>query len=188
MMLTVQTMVRTGCIVHVNSIMTVDVVEALRRQDSKLPVIMLTARSSWKDKVMALKSGADDYLVKPFQPEELLARIEALLRRSGGYASANLRQGQIQLNVETGDVSVNGREINLTAFEYKLLHYFLLYPKRVSSKAVLADYLYDEETERDSNVIEVLIARLRQKLDPENTVKPIETLRGRGYRLREQTR
>jgi two-component system response regulator PhoP len=162
----------------------VDVVTALRSENIKLPILMLTARSSWRDKVTALKAGADDYLVKPFQQEELLARIEALLRRSGGYSSSVLKQGDISLNIDTGDVKVNDKPITLTAFEHKLLHYFLLNPGRVTSKASLADYLYDEDLERDSNVIEVMIARLRQKLDPDNTLKPIETLRGRGYRFK----
>ena len=147
---------------------------------------MLTARSSWRDKVNALKAGADDYLVKPFQLEELLARLEALVRRSAGHASSSIKYGPIVLNMDSGDVSVKGEPIALTAFEYKLVQYFFLNPNRVSSKSALADYLYDEDTERDSNVIEVMIARLRQKLDPDNKIQPIETLRGRGYRLRRQ--
>ncbi len=161
-----------------------EVVETLRKENIKLPILMLTARSSWRDKVSALKSGADDYLVKPFQPEELDARIEALLRRSAGHSTSSIQYGPITLNLDSGDVSVNNTEVFLTAFEYKLLHYFFLNPNRVTSKSALADYLYDEDTERDSNVIEVMIARLRQKLDPNNEIKPIETLRGRGYKLR----
>lgn len=161
-----------------------DIVDVLRKECVSVPILMLTARSSWKDKVGALKGGADDYLVKPFQLEELLARLEALVRRSGGYSSSILRQGAISLNINSGDVNVNSNPISLTAYEYKLLHYLLLNPNRVTSKSALADYLYDEEVERDSNVIEVLVARLRQKLDPGNQLKPIETLRGRGYRLK----
>jgi len=161
-----------------------DLVDALRKEGKQLPILMLTARSGWKDKVVALKAGADDYLVKPFQPEELLARIEALLRRSGGYASSELRRGPICLNIDSGEVTVNEQAVKLTAFENKLLHYFLLNPNRVTSKLVLADYLYSEDDERDSNVIEVMIARLRQKLDPDNVLNPIETLRGRGYRFK----
>lgn len=164
----------------------VDVVEILRDENNSLPILMLTARSSWRDKVNALKAGADDYLVKPFQLEELLARLEALVRRSAGHASSSIKYGPIVLNMDSGDVSVKGEPIALTAFEYKLVQYFFLNPNRVSSKSALADYLYDEDTERDSNVIEVMIARLRQKLDPDNKIQPIETLRGRGYRLRRQ--
>lgn len=162
----------------------IDIVAALRKENNSLPILMLTARSSWRDKVTALKAGADDYVVKPFQAEELLARLEALLRRSAGYSSSVLTQGSISLNIDSGDVSVDGEVVNLTAFEYKMLHYFLMNPNRVTSKSALVDYLYHEDVERDSNVIEVIIARLRQKLDPENKTKPIETLRGRGYRLR----
>ena len=162
----------------------IELVEILRNEKNSLPILMLTARSSWKDKVVALKSGADDYLVKPFQPEELLARMEALLRRAGGYSSSIISQGPISLNLTNGDVTVNGALVNLTAFEFKVLHYFLLNPNKVTSKLALADYIYDEQTERDSNVMEVLIARLRHKLDPMNDYRPIETLRGRGYRLR----
>lgn len=162
----------------------IDIVAALRKENNSLPILMLTARSSWRDKVTALKAGADDYVVKPFQAEELLARLEALLRRSAGYSSSVLTQGSISLNIDSGDVCVDGEVVNLTAFEYKMLHYFLMNPNRVTSKSALVDYLYHEDVERDSNVIEVIIARLRQKLDPENKTKPIETLRGRGYRLR----
>lgn len=162
----------------------IEIVEALRNANSKLPILILTARSSWKDKVSALRSGADDYLVKPFQPEELLARLEALLRRAGGYASSLVTQGPISLDLHSGDVQVNGTPLKLTALELKVLQHFLLNPDKVISKIALADYIYDAQTERDSNVIEVIIARLRQKLDPDNHYKPIETLRGRGYKLR----
>jgi two-component system response regulator PhoP len=162
----------------------IELVEALRSENNHLPILMLTARSSWRDKVTALKAGADDYLVKPFQPEELMARIEALLRRAAGHSSSAIHYGPITLNLNSGDVTVNGDFVALTAFENKLVHYFFLNPNRVTSKMALAEYLYDEDVERDSNVIEVMIARLRNKLDPDNSIKPIETLRGRGYRLR----
>lgn len=161
----------------------IDVITQLRHEQSAIPILILTARSSWQDKVYGLKAGADDYLVKPFQMEELIARIHAMLRRAGGYANNVLSQGPIKLNLETQEVALNGEPVALTAFEYKLLHYFILHPQRVASKAILADYLYEEDTDPDSNVIEVLVARLRQKLDPHNELKPIETLRGRGYRF-----
>lgn len=160
-----------------------EIVQQLRQENNQVPILMLTARGSWQDKVMGLKSGADDYLVKPFQQEELVARIHALLRRASGYVSSKMTHGELSMDMESQEVSLKGQTLNLTAFEFKLLQYFLLHPNKVASKALLADYLYDEEQERDSNVIEVIVARLRQKIDPDNSWKPIETLRGRGYRL-----
>lgn len=161
----------------------IEVIEAIRKEKVDSPVLILTARSSWQDKVLGLNSGADDYLVKPFQPEELIARIYAMIRRASGYTNSELNQGPISLNLDSHAVTLNGESIKLTAFEQKLLRYFMLHPNKVVSKGVLADYLYDEDAESESNVIEVLVARLRHKLDPDNTLKPIETLRGRGYRF-----
>lgn len=161
----------------------IDVIKCLRAEGNTLPVLILTARSSWRDKVHGLKAGADDYLVKPFEIEELLARIEAMLRRASGYSQHILQQGPIKLDAKTQELWVNDLEVDLTAFEYKLLAYFLRNPKRIVSKAALMDYLYDENSDRDMNVLEVLIGRLRRKLDPDNIIKPIETLRGRGYRF-----
>ncbi|WP_028299321.1 response regulator transcription factor [Oceanospirillum beijerinckii] len=161
----------------------IDVIKSLRAENNTLPILILTARSSWKDKVHGLKAGADDYLVKPFEIEELLARLEALLRRASGYSSHVIQQGPIKLDTQTQELWVDDLEVDLTAFEYKLLEYFLRHPKRIVSKSALMDYLYDEESDRDVNVLEVLIGRLRRKLDPDNHIKPIETLRGRGYRF-----
>lgn len=161
----------------------IEVITQLRKENITIPILVLTARSSWQDKVHALNAGADDYLVKPFQLEELIARVQAMLRRAGGYANSELTQGPIKLDLQSQEVLVHDNSVSLTAFEYKLVQYFMLHPNKVASKAVLADYLYEEELERDSNVIEVLVARLRQKLDPDNQIKPIETLRGRGYRF-----
>lgn len=161
----------------------IGMIEQLRADELNTPILILTARSSWQDKVNGLNTGADDYLVKPFQFEEMHARVQALLRRAGGYSTSELKKGPICLNIETHEISVDGRPVSLTAFEHKLIHYFMLHPKKVASKSTLADYLYEEDFERDSNVIEVLVGRLRQKLDPENSIKPIETLRGRGYRF-----
>lgn len=164
----------------------VELVEQLRTNgasNNKMPVIMLTARSSWKDKVTGLKAGADDYLAKPFQVEELLARIEAMLRRSGSYVKEEIIRGPYKIDLSTEEVFVNSESIKLTAYEYKLLNYFMRQPMKVVSKSLLMDYLYEEDIDRDPNVLEVLIARLRRKLDPDSVYKPLETLRGRGYRF-----
>ena len=160
-----------------------DVIKTLRRDQKEIPILILTARSSWQDKVHGLNAGADDYLVKPFQTEELIARLHAMLRRAAGFAQSDLIHGPIKLNLQSQQVFLNDSEIQLTAFEYKLVEYFFTHPNRIASKTLLMDYLYDDCEDKDSNVIEVLIARLRQKLDPEGTLKPIETLRGRGYRF-----
>lgn len=161
----------------------IEVITRLRGDNNTIPILLLTARSSWQDKVHGLKAGADDYLVKPFQFEELIARIHALLRRSAGYAINELRHGPLVLNMDTHEFWANDRSIILTTFEYKLIEYFMLHPQRITTKAVLADYLYEEDCDPDSNVIEVIVARLRKKIDPDGTLKPIETLRGRGYRF-----
>jgi len=160
-----------------------DVVRLLRLEKNNLPILLLTARSSWRDKVQGLKAGADDYLSKPFQLEELLARIEAMLRRSGGYLNNDLERGPIRLDTQTQELFVDSQPMALTAFEHKLLEYFMRSPMRIFSKATLMEYLYEEGVERDTNVLEVMIGRLRRKLDPDNSLKPIETLRGRGYRF-----
>lgn len=160
-----------------------DVVKQLREQQKILPVLILTARSGWQDKVNGLNAGADDYMVKPFQTEELIARIHAMLRRSAGYAQNIVKQGPISLDLQSNEFSVNDSPIQLTAFEFKLAEYFITHPNKILPKTQLMDHLYNDYEDRDSNGIEVLIARLRQKLDPENNIKPIETLRGRGYRF-----
>jgi two-component system, OmpR family, response regulator PhoP len=161
----------------------IEVTQTLRKAKSPLPILLLTARSSWKDKVVGLKAGADDYLAKPFQLEELLARMEAMIRRSGGYLSNDLERGPLRLNLETQELFVQGIPMDLTAFEHKLLEYFMRNPMRIVSKTTLMDYLYEEDLDRDSNVLEVMIGRLRRKIDPDSSLKPIETLRGRGYRF-----
>lgn len=151
------------------------------------PVLVLTARGRWDEKVEGLENGADDYLAKPFHMEEVLARLRALVRRSSGWATRVLMAGPISLDTGTHQVRVGEREIELTAYEYRLLEYLMLHAGEVVSKTTLAEHLYDEETDRDSNVVEVLVGRLRKKLDPEHDFAPIETLRGRGYRLRSAT-
>ena len=160
-----------------------EVIKRLRKEQQDIPILILTARSSWQDKVHGLNAGADDYLVKPFQTEELVARLHAMLRRAAGFSQSNIQYGSICLNLQTQVVCVNNIDIGLTAFEYKLAEYFLTHPNKIASKTLLMDYLYEDSDERDSNVIEVLMGRLRHKLDPDGKLKPIETLRGRGYRF-----
>jgi two-component system response regulator PhoP len=160
-----------------------DLIRTLRTEGKDYPILVLTARDRWQDKVAALKLGADDYVVKPFHVEELLARIDALLRRAGGWAQSELVCGPVTLDTRSQLVAVNGQPLELTTFEYRLLEYLMVHAGEVLSKAQITEALYDQDFERDSNVIEVFIGRLRRKLDPEGTYQPIETLRGRGYRM-----
>ena len=148
-----------------------------------MPVLILTARSRWQEQVEGLEAGADDYLVKPFQMEELLARVKALLRRATGSPTTELSCGCIRLNLSTQQALLNDAVIDVTAFEYRMLDYIMRHSSEAVSKTRLADYLYPHDDDRDSNVIEVLIGRLRKKLDPDGSLKPIETLRNRGYRF-----
>jgi two-component system, OmpR family, response regulator PhoP len=161
----------------------IELIKRLRSQGKTLPILILTARGRWQDKVEGLEAGADDYLVKPFQMEELLARLKALLRRAAGAAQNKLSFGAITLDPQAQKVRVEEKEIELTAFEYRLLEYLARRHEQVVAKEELADYLYPHDEDRDSNVIEVLIGRLRRKLDPSGRLQPIETLRGRGYRF-----
>ncbi len=160
-----------------------EVIRRLRSAGKNYGVLVLTARDRWQDKVEGLGAGADDYLAKPFHIGELQARLAALLRRSSGWASALLQCGPLQLDTRTQTVSMNGNAVELTSFEYRLLEHLVLHAGEVVSKSTLTEKLYEQDFERDSNVIEVLIARLRRKLDPDDQCKPIETLRGRGYRM-----
>ncbi|MEE9446433.1 MAG: response regulator transcription factor, partial [Arenicellales bacterium] len=160
----------------------IELIQQLRKQGKDVPVLILTARSKWQDKVEGFESGADDYLAKPFHYEELAARVKALIRRAAGQADPTITVGDVSLNSVTQDVSHNGVSLDLTAYEYRLLHYLILNAGKVISKMELTDHLYEEDADRDSNVIEVFIRRLRKKLDPDGTLEPIETLRGRGYR------
>ena len=160
-----------------------DLVKALRAEGQKFPILILTARSSWHDKVEGLKSGADDYLVKPFHVEELLARMNALLRRAAGWSKPSLDCGPVKLDLSAQTVTVNGVGVDLTSYEYKVLEYLMLHAGELVSKADLTEHIYQQDFDRDSNVLEVFIGRLRKKLDPEGEIKPIETVRGRGYRF-----
>lgn len=161
----------------------VELIKRLRKDNIGFPILVLTARSRWQDKVEGLETGADDYLVKPFHYEELLARLNALIRRSAGQAHPVLTHGNIELDTVAQEVFVSGEKLELTAYEYKVLEYLMMRKGELISKSVLTSHIYDEDFDRDSNVIEVFIGRLRKKLDPDGTRKPIETLRGRGYRI-----
>ena len=159
----------------------IDIIKALRKAGNKLPILILTARSRWQDKVEGLEAGADDYQVKPFQMEELLARINALLRRASNSASESICYGPICVTPDSQQATLNDTTLELTEFEYKILEYLMRRHSKVIAKPELADYLYPHDQDRDSNVMEAIMGRLRKKLDPDNQLKPIETIRGRGY-------
>lgn len=159
------------------------VIQRLRSDGRTLPILVLTARGSWQDKVVGLEAGADDYLVKPFEYPELAARVKALLRRSLKAATDVLTLGPVTIDFSGQVARLNGAVMDLTAYEYRVLEYLVRERARVVSKQELSDYLYPHDEDRDSNVLEVLVGRLRRKLDPDGTLIPIETLRGRGYRF-----
>jgi two-component system response regulator PhoP len=161
----------------------IDVIKELRAKGKTYPILILTARDRWQDKVDGLSAGADDYVVKPFHIEEITARVNALLRRSGGWASSVLQAGPVVLDTSRQELKVNDSPVELTSYEYRIIEHMMIRAGQVISKSELTDRLYDQDFERDSNVIEVFIGRLRKKMDPDNTLKPIETLRGRGYRF-----
>ncbi len=160
-----------------------EVIRKLRKRGRDFPILVLTARSEWQDKVAGLEAGADDYVTKPFHIEELMARINALMRRAGGHARPVVNLGPLEVDLSGQRVFRDGEEIELTTYEYKVLQYLVMHPDEVVTKTALSEHIYEEDADRDSNVIEVFIGRLRRKLDPDGTLSPIETLRGRGYRL-----
>lgn len=161
----------------------IDLVVALREAQREFPVLVLTARGDWQEKVKALDAGADDYVVKPYQLEEIVARVNALVRRAAGHTNSTLQFGPLQLDLSAKRVMLNGEAVELTAYEYKLLEYLVLHAGKILSKTELTEHLYAQDHDRDSNVLEVFVRRLRQKLDPETSLKPIETVRGQGYRF-----
>lgn len=161
----------------------ISLIKKLRAQGRDFPILILTARGNWQDKVEGLESGADDYVVKPFQNEELMARINALLRRAAGHASPVMNYGAIKINTSAKHVSRDKQTLDLTSYEYNTLEYLALNSGKLISKTELTEHLYDQDFDRDSNVIEVFIGRLRKKLDPEGNIKPITTIRGQGYRF-----
>ena len=157
----------------------VSVLEQWRRANITMPVLILTARGAWSEKVAGFDAGADDYLTKPFHTEELLARLRALVRRAAGHAAPSLSCGGLRLDPRAARASVNGEPLRLTSLEYRLLHYLMMHQGRVIGRTELVEHLYDQDFDRDSNTIEVFIGRLRKKIGQDR----IETVRGLGYRL-----
>ena len=155
------------------------VLDRWRKEGKSTPVLVLTARDSWSDKVAGLDAGADDYLAKPFQTEELIARLRALIRRATGNASSELTAGPVRLDTRSGRVTLNGDPVRLTAQEYKLLSYLMHHKGKVVSRTELIEHIYDQDFDRDSNTIEVFITRIRKKLGADL----INTIRGLGYSL-----
>ena len=159
-------------------------ITALRERGIAFPILILTARDSWQDKVKGLDCGADDYLTKPFHAQELVARLNALIRRSAGKASSLVENGPFSVNTSSLEVKKDQQLITLSGSEYKLFEYLMLHVGEVKSKTVLTEHIYDQDFDLDSNVIEVFIRRLRLKLDADNHYGIIETLRGQGYRMK----
>jgi len=157
----------------------ISVLEAWRREGKTMPVLILTARDRWSDKVSGIDAGADDYVTKPFHVEEVLARIRALIRRSVGIASTEIEIGPIRLDTKLSRVTVDGKNIKLTSHEFRLLSYLMHHQGKVISRTELVEHLYDQDFDRDSNTIEVFVGRLRKKL----ATDLIETVRGLGYRI-----
>ena len=157
----------------------VSVLERWRRGGMSRPVLILTARAAWSEKVAGFDAGADDYLAKPFHTEELLARLRALVRRAAGHSAPALTCGDLRVDPKAARATVDGEPVKLTSLEYRLLHYMMLHQGRVVSRTELVEHLYDQDFDRDSNTIEVFVGRLRKKIGPDR----IETLRGLGYRL-----
>jgi two-component system, OmpR family, response regulator len=157
----------------------VSVLERWRRDGMSSPVLILTARGAWAEKVAGFDAGADDYLTKPYHTEELLARLRALIRRATGKSQPVLSCGGLRLDPRAARASVNGEPVRLTSLEYRLLHYIMMHQGRVISRTELVEHLYDQDFDRDSNTIEVFVGRLRKKIGPDR----IETVRGLGYRL-----
>ena len=157
----------------------ISVLEQWRRAERKMPVIILTARDRWSDKVTGMDAGADDYVAKPFHMEELLARIRAQVRRASGHAKSDLECGPLRLDTKTARVTLSGQPVKLTSHEYRLLSYLMHHTGRVVSRTELVEHLYDQDFDRDSNTIEVFVGRIRKKLG----VEIIQTVRGLGYLL-----
>lgn len=158
-----------------------DLIRELRSQGKVFPILVLTARGNWQNKVEGLAAGADDYVVKPFQFEELEARLNALLRRSSGFVQSTIGAGPLLLDLNSKQATLLNQSLALTAYEYRILEYLMRHHQQVVSKDRLIEQLYPDDEERDPNVIEVLVGRLRRKLEGDSGFKPIETVRGQGY-------
>ena len=165
-----------------------DLIRQLRSRGKTFPILILTARGNWQDKVEGLAAGADDYVVKPFQFEELEARLNALLRRSSGFTQATIEAGPLLLDLNRKQATANGEPLALTAYEYRILEYLMRHHQQVVAKDRLMEQLYPGDEERDPNVIEVLVGRLRRKLEGDRGFKPIDTVRGLGYLFTERCR
>lgn len=161
----------------------IELIRCLRQEHKSWPILILTARANWQDKVEGLEAGADDYLVKPFHYEELRARINALLRRSTGHATPVLSFGPLRINTAAKSAHLHDVPLELTRYEYNTLEYLAQHAGQVVSKTELTEHLYDQDFDLDSNVIEVFVGRLRKKIDPDGSTKPIATVRGQGYRF-----
>lgn len=161
----------------------VQLIRQLRAKQRNVPVLILTARDAWQDKVAGLNAGADDYVTKPFRMEEVLARLQALLRRAAGHGSPVLEMGGVTLDPVRQEVLVGDAAVELTAYEFKVLHYLMLHRDHVVSKTELTEHIYEQDFDRDSNTIEVFVGRLRKKLRDAGASGAIDTLRGRGYRF-----
>jgi len=157
------------------------VLEGWRRDGHNMAVLLLTARDRWSDKVQGIDAGADDYVAKPFHMEEVLARVRALLRRSSGLASNDVRIGPVELNIAAAKLQVSGQSIKLTAHEFRLISYLILHREQVVSRTELIEHIYDQDFDRDSNTLEVFVGRLRRKMP----INIIETVRGVGYKIRD---
>src|SRR5690554_2448783 len=165
-----------------------ELIRTLREQGKHFPILILTARGNWQDKVEGLAAGADDYVVKPFQFEELEARLNALLRRSSGFVQSTIEAGPLSLDLNRKQAFLNDVLLALTAYEYRILEYLMRNHQQVIAKECLIEQLYPDDEERDPNVIEVLVGRLRRKLDSGTGFKPIDTVRGQGYIFTEACR
>jgi two-component system OmpR family response regulator len=158
----------------------ISILERWRREGRKMPVLILTARDRWSDKVSGIDAGADDYVAKPFHIEEILARVRALIRRAAGHASSEISCGPLRIDTKTSRATVDGKPLKLTSLEFRLLAYLMHHLGEVISRTELVEHLYDQDFDRDSNTIEVFVGRLRKKLGTDM----IETIRGMGYRIR----
>lgn len=158
----------------------ISVLERWRREGRAMPVLLLTARDRWSDKVAGIDAGADDYVAKPFHIEEVLARIRALIRRAAGHASAEIHCGPLRLDTKASKASLEGAPLKLTSHEFRLLSYLMHHQDQIVSRSELTEHMYDQDFDRDSNTIEVFVGRLRRKIG----VDLIETVRGLGYRMR----